>query len=168
VVAAGSLQQHHHHHHQQQQHQLQSGERALMEDAAREPILAVAIADTRASASAAASAVLFTCGSAQSSPSPSPSPGASSLPPAFSHLHHRPVMHRVASFPDESSMLAAVRSPHPHPSSLKFKTPSLLQLKTPYFISTTQNHVAFCRLFTTSSLLTPTSSSRTSSHVPSV
>jgi hypothetical protein len=100
VVVAGSQQQH------------QVGERARMEEAAREVILAVAFGNT--SPAAAASVVLFTWGNMpSSSSSSSPSSSTYSLPPSFSHLHQRSITHHVNSFPNESSMLAAVRLRHP-------------------------------------------------------
>jgi hypothetical protein len=102
VVVAGVQQQH------------QGGERARMDDTAREPILAVAFAST----AAASSVELFTWNDAQSSSSSSSS-STPSLPPSFSQLHQRPVTHHIHSFPNECSMLAAVRNQSPQPLSIQ-------------------------------------------------
>jgi hypothetical protein len=102
VVGAGAQQQH-----------PQGGERARIDETAREPILAIAIASTH-SAAAAASVALFTWGSPQSS-----SP-AHSLPPSFAHLRNRSITHHVHTFPNEAAMLSAVCLQQPKP--LLFQT----------------------------------------------
>ena len=88
----------------QQQHP-QGGERARIDETAREPILAIAIASTHPAA--AVSVALFTWGNAQSSPP------ALSLPPSFAHLRNRSITHHIHTFPTEAAMLSAVCLPTP-------------------------------------------------------